>query len=288
MASQQYDIKELKAGGLMKQKEPDLFSVRLRIVGGHVEAHQLEKLAELARKYGRGDVHLTVRQGVEIPYVHFRNVEALRKELAEADIEFGACGPRVRTITACQGEACSHGMIDCQKLAEKIDERVFGRSGLPHKFKVAITGCPNACIKPQENDLGIMGIAVKSFDEEACDRCSLCVHACPVPDTLSIEDDKLVFNKKNCVSCAACAAACPNDAWQLAGTGYALFVGGKMGKRPRFGDRLSIEISGEDHLLRVLDEVIEWYAANGNKGERSGETIDRVGLDALTAALPAQ
>ena len=39
MASQQYDIKELKAGGLMKQKEPDLFSVRLRIVGGYVEAN---------------------------------------------------------------------------------------------------------------------------------------------------------------------------------------------------------------------------------------------------------
>ncbi|NQT20551.1 MAG: 4Fe-4S dicluster domain-containing protein [Planctomycetes bacterium] len=285
MASQQYDIKELKAGGLMKQKEPDLFSIRLRVVGGRIDVAQLQVLAEVADKYGQGHVHLTTRQGVEIPYVNFKHVEALREHLAKAELEFGACGPRVRTITACQGEACSHGMIDCQKLAEKIDERVFGRSGLPHKFKVGITGCPNACIKPQENDLGIMGIAVKSFDEEACDRCSLCVHACPVPDTLSIEDEKLVFNEKNCVSCAACVAACPNDAWQIVGTGYTLFVGGKMGKRPRFGDRLSIQISDEDHLLRLLDEVIEWYAANGNKGERFGETIDRVGLDKLAAAL---
>ena len=36
MTPEQYDIKQLKAGGLMKQKEPDLFSVRLRVVGGHL------------------------------------------------------------------------------------------------------------------------------------------------------------------------------------------------------------------------------------------------------------
>ena len=36
-----YDLKALKAGGFMKQKEPDLFSVRLRVVGGLVSAEQL-------------------------------------------------------------------------------------------------------------------------------------------------------------------------------------------------------------------------------------------------------
>ncbi len=281
----QYDIAALKAGGLMKQKEPDLFSVRLRIVGGYMEAAHLEALAELARKYARGHIHLTTRQGVEIPHVHFRDIERVREELGEVGLEFGACGPRVRTITACQGGSCSYGLIDSQALAQKIDERVFGRSGLPHKFKIGITGCPNACIKPQENDVGIMGTVRKVLHEELCNRCGLCVLACPIPDTLKIESDRLLYQEETCVLCGACCAACPTDAWEQVGTSYVLFVGGKMGKRPRLGDRLLIEIRDEEHLLQIVDETIEWYATHGQTGERFGETLDRTGVAALVAQL---
>ncbi len=281
----QYDVAALKAGGLMKQKEPDLFSVRLRVVGGYMEAAHLEALAELARKYARGHIHLTTRQGVEIPHVHFRDIERVREELGKVGLEFGACGPRVRTITACQGGSCSYGLIDSQALAQKIDERVFGRSGLPHKFKIAITGCPNACIKPQENDLGIMGTVHKVFHEELCNRCGLCVLACPIPDTLEIKDDRLLYREETCVLCGACCAACPTDAWEQVGTSYVLFVGGKMGKRPRLADRLLIEIRDEEHLLQIVDETIEWYATHGQAGERLGETLDRKCVDALVAQL---
>ncbi len=281
----QYDIAALKAGGLMKQKEPDLFSVRLRIVGGYMEAAHLEALAELARKYARGHIHLTTRQGVEIPHVHFRDIERVREELDEVGLEFGACGPRVRTITACQGGSCSYGLIDSQALAQKIDERVFGRSGLPHKFKIGITGCPNACIKPQENDLGIMGTVRKVLHEELCNRCGLCVLACPIPDTLKIESDRLLYREETCVLCGACCASCPTDAWEQVGTSYVLFVGGKMGKRPRLGDRLLIDIRDEEHLLQIVDETIEWYATHGQAGERFGETLDRKCVDALVAQL---
>ena len=281
----QYDVATLKAGGLMKQKEPDLFSVRLRVVGGYMEAAQLEALAELARKYAHGHIHLTTRQGVEIPYVHFNDIERLREGLAQVGLEFGACGPRVRTITACQGGSCSHGLIDSQALARKIDERVFGRSGLPHKFKIGVTGCPNACIKPQENDLGIMGIVRKVFHEELCNRCGLCVLACPIPGTLELEGDQLLYREETCVHCGACIAACPTDAWKQVGTGYVIFVGGKMGKRPRLGDRLPIKIRDEEHLLQIVDQVIEWYATQGQPRERFGVTLDRIGVDALVAYL---
>ncbi|MHC4201388.1 MAG: 4Fe-4S binding protein [Planctomycetota bacterium] len=280
-----YDLKALKAGGFMKQKEPDLFSVRLRVVGGFVNAEQLEKLAEVARKYGHGHVHLTTRQGVEVPYVAFRDMEGIRSDLKQTGLEFGACGPRVRTITACQGGSCSHGLIDSQALAARIDERVFGRSGLPHKFKIGITGCPNACIKPQENDLGIMGIVLKTFHEDLCDRCGLCVHACPIPGALEVKDDRLVYREDICVRCGNCVAACPTDAWEKTWAGYALFVGGKMGKRPRFGDRLPIEVRSEDDILAIVDRTIDWYAVNGTKGERFGDTLDRIGVEALASQL---
>ena len=281
------NIKEMKSGGLMKQREPDLFSIRLRVVGGRMEAAQLAVLAELAERYGRGHVHLTTRQGAEIPFVHFQDIETVRAELARVGLEFGACGARVRTITACQGGSCLHGLIDPQALAKAIDARVYGRSGLPHKFKIAITGCPNACIKPQENDLGIMGVSLQEHREDLCTACGLCAHACPVPGALAVRDEKLVHDKERCVRCGACAAACPNDAWQVIRTGYALFAGGKMGKRPRLASRLAVEVRDEQHLLRLVDATIDWYAANGKERERLGDTLDRIGVAALEAALAA-
>ena len=159
----EYNIKELKSGGLMKQKKKDLFSLRLRVVGGFINSRQLKKLSELADKYATGHVHLTTRQGVEIPNINFKDVENVRKELGKAGLEFGACGQRVRTVTACQGKECSHGLIDCLSLAKDVDKKYFGIGGHPHKFKIGITGCPNGCIKPQENDLGIMGRLRKAF-----------------------------------------------------------------------------------------------------------------------------
>jgi sulfite reductase beta subunit-like hemoprotein len=49
----------LKAGGFMRQKQKDTFSLRLRVVGGTVTAQQLQAITAVAEKYGQGYVHLT-------------------------------------------------------------------------------------------------------------------------------------------------------------------------------------------------------------------------------------
>jgi len=225
-----YDTKALKSRGFMKQKGADYFSVRLRVVGGRVTADHLEALARLSREYGRAEVHLTTRQGVEIPNVHGARLEAFEADLADAGLALGPAGPRVRTITACQGALCSHGLINSGRVADRIAERFGARGGLPHKFKIGITGCPNGCIKPRENDLGIMGSSKE-------------------------------------------------------GTRYVLFVGGKMGKHPRMGDRLPTTIADADTLLDAVGTVIDWYAAVGKEGERFGDTLDRVGVAELISVL---
>jgi dissimilatory sulfite reductase (desulfoviridin) alpha/beta subunit len=51
-------------------------------------------------------------------------------------------------------------------LAKILDERFYGRYGLPHKFKMGVTGCPNSCTKPQEHDLGLMAVIEPALDEE--------------------------------------------------------------------------------------------------------------------------
>lgn len=273
-----YNIKELKSSGFMKQREKDLFSVRLRVVGGYIRSEQLPKLAEIAQKYGRGHIHLTTRQGIEIPYVHFKDFENLKRELAQVGLEVGACGPRVRTITACQGGSCSHGLIDSQKIAREIDKRLFGKSGLPHKLKIGISGCPNACIKPQENDIGIMGVMSKVFREDLCNLCGLCVEVCPVK-AIEIKNGKLKFDRSKCVGCGDCVFSCPTGAWEKVLSGYRLFLGGKMGKFPKLGIKAIDFIESQEELLRIIEQAFKFYKEEGRRGERFRETLERLGLE---------
>jgi dissimilatory sulfite reductase (desulfoviridin) alpha/beta subunit len=58
-----------------------------------------------------------------------------------------------------------------------------------------------------------------------------------------------------------------------------------MGEHPRWADILPIQIQEEENLFKVVERVIDWYAAEGKPGERFGATIDRVGLVRLVQSL---
>ncbi len=117
------DYSTLKKGGFMRQKQKNNFSLRLRVVGGNLTAKKLAKIAEVAENFGDVYVHLTSRQSVEIPFIKLDDVENVKAALAEGDVEPGVCGPRVRTITACQGQAiCPSGCIDTYSLAKELDD----------------------------------------------------------------------------------------------------------------------------------------------------------------------
>jgi dissimilatory sulfite reductase (desulfoviridin) alpha/beta subunit len=153
------ELKSLKNRAMMAEKADGLFSVRIGVVGGHLDSTQLKTIAELAQRFAQGEVHLTTRQGVEIPHVPYENLEPLRTALEQADLRLASAGKCVRGIVACPGTYCKFGQIDTQALAQRLHEKFGGRDGLPHKFKISIAGCRHGCTKPQENDLGILGTA---------------------------------------------------------------------------------------------------------------------------------
>ncbi|MDR1309584.1 MAG: coenzyme F420 hydrogenase, partial [Deltaproteobacteria bacterium] len=172
------DYKALKDGGFMRQIQKDRFSLRLKVVGGHLSSGQLRAVSDAADRFGSGHVHLTSRQGLEIPFIALADIGAVKESLAQHGVEAGVCGPRVRTVTACQGAGvCPSGCIDTMALARRISERYFGRV-LPHKFKFGVTGCRNNCLKAEENDLGIKGGYSVKWLSVPCTLCGVCAKAC--------------------------------------------------------------------------------------------------------------
>lgn len=275
------DLAELKAGGLLKQKQPDLFSVRLHIPVGRITSDQVKKVAEIAEKYGQSFLHITVRQGIEIPFVNFQDFNDVMEELKSVNLGLGACGARVRVVTGCPGAAwCPWGLQDAQAYGKRLDEIFYGRSGLPHKFKMGVTGCPNSCTKPNENDVGFMGVAEPVFeetDEKKCINCGLCEDACPVGG-LKLVDGLPVIDREKCVHDVKCVLICPKDVLKIRRQGWNVYVGGKWGKFPQLGV-LFAEFVSDDEGTELAEKILKTYIRLSPKGERLGELVNRIGLE---------
>lgn len=259
------------------QKNDDFFAIRLRFPGGSVSTDILHRIAEVAQKYGRGSVRLTARQGLEIPWIGFDDIEAARRDLSEAGISLGPCGPRFRTVTACPGsEVCRKALTDSQSLAIQIDQR-FGGLLLPHKFKATVSACSNACSNPLENEIGLCGVVEPRLEEDACTGCGLCVDICK-ENALSLKDEMPILDISRCALCGDCIESCPTEAWKTKRMGYVVFAGGKMGRHPALGFRIADFVS-EERAMLIIQKCIDFYIQHGNKRERFGDLIHRFGLE---------
>lgn len=277
------DYKALKAGGFMRQKQKDTFSMRLKVIGGTVTTEKLSAIRKAADRYAKGYIHLTSRQGIEIPFVRLEDIEAIKADLAAAGVETGVCGPRVRTVTACQGgRCCASGCFDTLSLAEKVDAHYFGQE-LPHKFKFGVTGCQNNCLKAEENDVGIKGGETVTWNREACIICGVCVKACR-SGAISMTEDKIILDREKCNHCGRCVRSCPTEAWTGKG-GYLVSFGGTFGNDIQKGRELLPIISDEETLFRVTDAAVAFFTEHGRSGERFAKTIGRIGWDALQKQL---
>ncbi len=159
MAEVNMNYEDLKKRGFLKQKQEGFVILRTRMERGVYNDAAMAKIGEISRKYATGIVHATTRQGLEIPFVRPADAPKIEEELKAAGIAAGASGARLRATTVCPGNNwCRFGLIDTFGLAAKIEEAGL-KCGieLPHKFKIAISGCPNGCTRPQAAEIGIHG-----------------------------------------------------------------------------------------------------------------------------------
>lgn len=277
------DYATLKKGGFMRQKQKNNFSLRLRVVGGHLTAKQVAKIAEVAEKYGDGYVHLTSRQSLEIPFIKLDQIDEVKKALAEGDVSPGVCGPRVRTVTACQGSAvCPSGCIDTYAIAKELDERYYARE-LPHKFKFGVTGCQNNCLKTEENDCGIKGGLAVKWQKDPCILCGVCVKACRT-NAITMEDNEIKVDYSKCNYCGRCVKSCPMDSWD-AKPGYIVSFGGLFGNTIAKGSPVVPFIDNHETLMKVCDTAIQFFDDNAKPGERFKFTLDRVGREKFNKVI---
>ncbi len=276
------EIKRVKGLGCLQDKRyPDVFNVRVITRNGKITAADQRVIAEAADRFGSGEITMTTRLTMEIQGVHYEHIEELMAFLAEHNLVTGGTGSLVRPVVSCKGTTCQYGLIDTFGLSGKIHERFYlgyHNVTLPHKFKIAVGGCPNNCVKPDLNDLGIVGQRVPVLDPDKCRGCKVCQvqKACPVKAAY-LEEGKLHIGE-DCNNCGRCRGKCPFNAITEYTDGYKVYIGGRWGKKIAHGRALDKLFTSEEEVLDVVERAILFFRDEGLTGERFADTIDRLGF----------
>ena len=147
----------------MPKRYDDVFNVRVITRNGKLTSAEQQAVAEAAEKFGSGEATMTTRLTLEIQGVQYDRLEELFRFLEQSGLETGGTGSKVRPVVSCKGTTCQYGLIDTFDLSEKLHNlfyKGYHEVALPHKFQIAVGGCPNNCVKPDLNDLGFVGLIV--------------------------------------------------------------------------------------------------------------------------------
>lgn len=283
MAITQSDIKRVKAEGFLLNRGTEEFSGRIITENGILTAQQMQVLSEAAAKYGNGKIEFTSRLTVECPGIHYDNIPAFQEAVKKGGMLTGGTGSKVRPVVSCKGTTCVFGLYDTQELAKEIHDKFYTGYHdviLPHKFKIAVGGCPNNCVKPNLNDLGIVGQRLPEADLSKCRGCKSCQveSACPI-GAAKMVDGRLVIDPELCNHCGRCVSKCPFGAVEESTYGYKVYIGGRWGKKVAEGRPLSRIFTSEDEVVALVEKAILFFRDEGVSGERFADTIARLGFD---------
>ncbi|HKK06247.1 MAG TPA: nitrite reductase large subunit NirB [Gammaproteobacteria bacterium] len=135
------------------------YSVVPRMWGGVTSPQELRAIADVAEKYQVPTVKVTGGQRIDLLGVSKEDLPRIWGDLSRAGFVSGhAYGKAVRTVKTCVGsEWCRFGTQDSTTMGVKLEQSTWG-AWTPHKFKMAVSGCPRNCAEATIKDLGVVAV----------------------------------------------------------------------------------------------------------------------------------
>ncbi|MGE3301150.1 MAG: nitrite reductase large subunit NirB, partial [Arcobacter sp.] len=135
------------------------YSVVPRIWGGLTTPQELKDIANIAVKYDVPTVKFTGGQRLDMLGVKKEQLEPMWKDLNDCGFVSGqAYAKGLRTVKTCVGNTyCRFGTQDSMNMGVLLEKITWG-SWTPHKYKLAVSGCPRNCAEATIKDFGVVGV----------------------------------------------------------------------------------------------------------------------------------
>jgi nitrite reductase (NADH) large subunit len=184
------------------------YSVVPRMWGGITNPRELRAIADVVEKYDARMVKVTGGQRLDIFGIKKEDLPAVWADLNAAGMVSGhAYGKSLRTVKTCVGsEWCRFGTQDSTGLGVKLEQMSWG-SWMPHKFKMAVSGCPRNCAEATIKDFGVVCVD-SGYELHIGGNGGIKVRATDLLTRVATEEEALEH-------CAAFVQLYREDAWYL-------------------------------------------------------------------------
>ncbi|XCF07180.1 HEPN domain-containing protein [Tamlana crocina] len=197
----QVDIKDdqafetWKATNIIPQKQEGYVAIGVKVLLGDFYTDKARLLADLVEKYAAGEIRLSLRQNIVIPFVKEELVPFFYTELEK--LGFAEAGyNKAVDITACPGtDTCNLGIASSTGIADEL-ERVI-KAEYPQYLKnedlvIKISGCMNACGQHNMANIGFQGMSVRTPDKLVAPALQVLLGGGNLGDGTGVFADKVV------------------------------------------------------------------------------------------------
>lgn len=151
--------------GVHPQKQFSLNYIGVALELGRMSPEQMRVLADVADRYGDGDIRLTVWQNPLIPFVPDGSVKAACAEIEAAGMSVNASAFGAGVV-ACTGKwGCKMAAAYTKEDALALVHHLEAEYALDQPINIHLTGCANSCAQHYIGDIGLMGVAAPGGGE---------------------------------------------------------------------------------------------------------------------------
>ena len=146
--------------GVHPQSQEGLCYVGVSVPVGRLPVAQMRAAAEIADRFGVGEIRLTVWQNLIVPHIANAKLEEAKAALLEAGLKY-TVGRVLSGTVACTGnQGCRYAASDTKTHAVTLANLLDERFALSQPINLHVTGCNNSCAQHYIGDIGLMGVKV--------------------------------------------------------------------------------------------------------------------------------
>ncbi|MBI1244063.1 MAG: NirA family protein [Alphaproteobacteria bacterium] len=148
--------------GVHAQRQPGRNWIGVVMSAGRMEASQMRGLADIAEKYGDGDIRLTVWQNLLISGVADADISAVQSAIEALGLDWRPENPRGGLVACTGNTGCKFAASNTKAHAEAIATYLETRVAIDMPVNIHLTGCHHSCAQHYVGDIGLIACRIET------------------------------------------------------------------------------------------------------------------------------